>query len=325
MSNPFAAPVEIPLDVPVALRAAEPLPLVKARLGHITTTAYRSSTRRSVTRPSKPVLRVRQHHVDWIDDRLSGRDRAIMATVGRLRLVSGAQLERVHFAELSEDSRARDRRRVLSRLCDWRVLTSLQRRIGGVRAGSAVLVFALDSAGQMLAPRSYDQADRATKVRRSHTPRVVWLKHTLAISELYVTLVEYARARDFDFQAFVTEPACWWPNGLGGWLRDDAYFRLAASSYSDAWWLEQDMYRLDQHSEDLTSIRRKLLTYLDFVERGQLGPHGIVPRVLINVTDAKRQAAILGVIERLPHPASKLFHVTTHDQAVSYLLRVLHA
>ena len=117
---------------------------------------------------------------------------------------------------------------------------------------------------------------------------------------------------------------CWWPDGQGYWVRNDAYFRLASSDYSDAWWLEQDMHRPDRHSEDLPTIRRKLLTYLDFVERGQLGPHGVVPRVLINVTNAKRQADILGVIEHLPYPASKLFHVTTADQAVGYLSRVLH-
>jgi hypothetical protein len=85
------------------------------------------------------------------------------------------------------------------------------------------------------------------------------------------------------------------------------------------------MYRPDRHSEDLTSIRHKLTTYLDFVERGQLGPHGIVPRVLINVTNGKRQADIAGIIEHLPAPAPRLFHVTTSDQAVSYLLHVLRA
>jgi len=85
------------------------------------------------------------------------------------------------------------------------------------------------------------------------------------------------------------------------------------------------MYRYDRHSEDLPTIRRKLTTYFDFVERGQLGPNGVTPRVLISVANTRRLADIAGLIERLPAPASRLFHVTTTDQAVSYLLQVLHA
>ena len=51
----------------------------------------------------------------------------------------------------------------------------------------------------------------------------------------------------------------------------------------------------------------------------------VTPRVLISVTNAKRQAAILHLITQLPAPADRLFHVTTADQAVNYLLRVLRS
>lgn len=329
MNQPLAAPTGVPADTPpgapVASRSAARLSLVRAALGQIATTARdtRSSRKRPLPKEAKSPARVRQHHVEWVDDRLSDRDRAIIASVRRVRVVTGAQLERLHFAGLSERSRARSRRLVLSRLADWRVLMRLQRRVGGVRRGSSGLVFALDSAGQWLSPRAHDLSGHLKPIRRPHTPQEIFLNHALAVSELYVGLVERARIDAFELLAFATEPDCWWPDGLGRWLRPDAYLRIANARYSDAWWLEQDMDRPDRHSESLADIRRKLLAYLDFVQRGQLGPGGVTPRVLISVTNTKRAADIAGVIERLPAPAQQMFHVTTADQAVSYMVRVL--
>jgi hypothetical protein len=92
---------------------------------------------------------------------------------------------------------------------------------------------------------------------------------------------------------------------------------LAGKGYTDSWWLEQD-----QGTEHLPVIRRKLTTYLDFAAR-RLGPHDVMPRVLISVPSEKREIAVESVIHRLPEPASQLLHVTAHVRAPKYLLRVL--
>jgi protein involved in plasmid replication-relaxation len=131
--------------------------------------------------------RVRQAHVEWVAERLSDRDRAIIGSVARLRLATGAQLERLHFHGLSPRVRARVRRRVLARLVAWRVLMCLERRIGGVRAGSTGLTFALDTAGQQLVRH------RDGSSRRPREPSVTLLGHTLSIAEVYVALVERSR------------------------------------------------------------------------------------------------------------------------------------
>jgi hypothetical protein len=260
-------------------------------------------------------LRVRTRHVEWVQARVGERDRTIIASVHRLRLVSGIQLERLHFRDLAPASRARIRRRVLARLTSWRVLMTLERRIGGMRAGSSGLVYALDTAGQQLARLTTN--DEGTAIRRPGTPGLALLGHTLAVSELYVSLTELARAEDFEVTTFDTEPACWWPNGYGGWLKPDAYLCVATMDHTDSWWLEQD-----QGTEHLPTIRRKLSVYLDFAARG-LGPGGIMPRVLVSVPNEARQTAIQSVIRRLPDPADKLLHVTTTPQAARYLLQVL--
>jgi len=269
-------------------------------------------TRRGGVAGGRNVQRVRQAHVEWVDARLSERDRKIIETITRLRLASSFHLERLHFLDLSPSVRDRVRRRVLARLVAWRVLLTLERRIGGVRAGSAGLVFALDTAGRQLAGLD------GSAMRRSREPSVVLLGHSLAASELYVSLVELSTANGCTVADYRTEPACWQALPLGGWLKPDAYLKLSTTGFDDHWWVE-----IDKGSEHLPVIRRKLLTYLDYANTGGLGPGGVLPRVLVTVPDEARQAAIAGVIDRLSPDANELLHVTTEGDAPQYLLRVL--
>src|SRR5579859_6901271 len=85
--------------------------------------------------------RVRAAYVQWVAERLSERDWAIVEIVNRLRLVRGDHLERLFFSDLAVGSRVVSRGRVLRRLVAWRVLDVLPRRIGGDRRGSSASVF----------------------------------------------------------------------------------------------------------------------------------------------------------------------------------------
>lgn len=262
--------------------------------------------------------RVRLGHVEWVADRLSERDRAIVSTVNRLRLATGLQLERLHFTDLSGRSRNVKRWQVLKRLVDWGVLVPLPRRIGGPAHGSAKLVYALDSTGQGVTQLHATGSTDTSQVRRPGTPGERFVAHTLAVSELYVRLVEAAQHGQFRLRRFDAEPASWVPNGLGGWLKPDAYAVLSSDVYDDAWWIE-----VDRATEHLPTLRRKLTAYLDFMERGQLGPSGVMPRVFVTVPDEQRQAAVAAMLERLPEVAAKLLYVTTFDRAVQTVAQVL--
>ncbi len=308
MSWPYEGPVAAPLAGPLASsnRSVE---------SPLTAGTFLSDQAESSWWRARPTpRRVRQAHVAWVADRLGERDRAILDTVNRLRLVTGRQLERLHFADVSLSVRARVRRRVLGRLVRWRVLLTLERRIGGVRAGSSGLVFALDSAGQRLARSA------SGTVRRPELPGLPFVAHQLAVSELYVSLVELSRHEGFSVDAFTAEPVCWWPNSLGGWLKPDAFLSLTGGDVTDAWWLE-----LDRSTEHLPTVRRKLRAYLDFASRGQVGPTGVMPRVLVCVPDDARREAVAGVIARLPAPAEELLHATEATAAPRFLLTALRS
>jgi hypothetical protein len=228
--------------------------------------------------------------------------------VARLRLVTGAQLERLHFAELADTSRPVVRRRVLGRLVRARVLATLERRIGGVRAGSSGLVYALDIAGKRLMAED----GRAT---RPGVPGERHVRHVLAVSQLYVDLVEMERAGELGLEQFEAEPASWWPDGRSGRLKPDAHALVANSDYSDHWWVEVDLA-----TEHLPTIKSKLVAYLDFDKLGQLGPGGIMPWVLVTVPDAMRCSGIDRLIHQLQGRASELFTVALHNDAAEVIM-----
>ena len=78
-----------------------------------------------------------------LDEQLSPRDLAVIAGVASLRYLTARQLERWHYRGPTPLARARAARRGLERLTELRYLARLERRIGGVRAGSAGSVYTL--------------------------------------------------------------------------------------------------------------------------------------------------------------------------------------
>lgn len=262
--------------------------------------------------------RVRWSYVEALAERLTDRDWQIIASLDRVRLATGLQLERLHFHDLAARSRSVKRWQVLKRLSDARVLLPLERRVGTSRRGSSKLVYVLDSAGLRLARMHADAEPGERSVRRPREPGERFVAHGLAVTDLYVTLVEQARLGRLGLEEFLVEAAAYWSNGLGGWIKPDAFVKLLQGDITDYWWYEADLA-----TESLPTIRTKLLAYLDFVQRGQLGPDGIVPRVLIGVPSAKRQADVQSVINSLPDPAEVMFAVALIPDVATVMAREL--
>lgn len=257
--------------------------------------------------------RVRMSYAERLATTLSARDWAIIDTVHRLRLVSGGQLERLHFSNLSLHSQSVVRGRVLKRLADARVLMPLERRIGTALRGSDKLCYGLDSAGHRLV-RMRANAELGGASRRPRVPGERFFAHALAVSELYASLVERSRLGRYTLDDFQAEPDAWVRDGLGSWLKPDAFAKLSRGDVSDYWWVEADLA-----TESLPTVRGKLLAYLGFVERGQLGPDGIVPRVLIGVPTRARLTAVQRIVNALPTPADYMFRVVELTNAAAFM------
>jgi hypothetical protein len=245
---------------------------------------------------------------------LSERDWHLVRELRKTRVATGNQLTRLLFDDLSPHTRDRVRRRVLARLADRQVVAVLERQIGGVRAGSSGAVYTLGVAGQRLAQIDAASTDELPRIRRPWTPSALFLNHSLAVTELYVRLVERSRSAPFKVSGFETEPACWWPNGWGGFVKPDALVMLSTARYDELVWLE-----VDRGTESLPTIKRKLLDYVDFVEGGQLGPRDAVPYVVITTPDEQRRSAVRQLVDVLPNVPDGLFSVVTFEEAADFL------
>jgi hypothetical protein len=255
--------------------------------------------------------------VGRIAEGLSDRDRGILADVARVRVLTGKQVERLHFAELEGAHRDRTRRRVLERLVALQLLTPLERRIGGVRAGSAGLVYALGPAGQRLHELTEDGA--RGRIRRPGTPTARFMIHNLAVAELYVGLVEAARSGALALVDYRAEPACWWRDSDGEWIKPDAYAVVNASDLEDSYAIE-----VDQATESVPTLRRKFMTYVNLAAGDESGPAGgPLPRVLVTVPDERRLAAVGELLRTLPEPAEHLFTAVENDRACKLIQEML--
>lgn len=266
-------------------------------------------------RPSTP-QRASRAYAERLAPTLSPRDWAIIEVISSLTMLTGSQLERLLFPLLTTSrSRSVVRWRALKRLVDARVLCAYP--LPGHHAGSHERCYALDTVGQRLM-RIRDNLAGRGHLRRPTRPGERFVLHTIATSELYVALTECCAGQHIVTERYLVADAATWRLERGGWLRPDAFCLLRHGVVRDYWWIE-----VDRATESLPTIRRKLRTYLAFVESGQLGPDGIVPRILFSCPTEERRAAIRREVQALPEPASVMFCAATHQASPGFLIREL--
>lgn len=251
--------------------------------------------------------------------RLGPRDLAVLGSLQELRLLSGAQIRRLHFPGSNLVTQARKSRAALQRLTELQTVVRLRRRVGGIRAGSEGHVYGLSGLGQSVLDLDRDESRRHRRVPET---KLAFQSHVLAVSELAVGLTEQARTGACVIEEFRAEPGCWrWFGGLGGGrrvLKPDAYARLGIGEYELTAFIEQDM-----DTESLPTITRKLGVYVDYWRSGaEQHQRGVFPRVWWLVPDIARLRAITATIQRVSADARDLFTVALTDQATALLTRL---
>jgi hypothetical protein len=250
-------------------------------------------------------------------DDLSARDREVIELTGRFGVVSGRQVERLFF-EAGENpaSNARLARRALARLVERRILVRLERRIGGVRAGSAGAVYRLAAVGDRLVRLWRGDGGRG---RAAREPGRLFVRHGVAVTETFVRLREAERKGSLDLLAFDPEPTSWRPfASVGGRtiLKPDAYARLGLGEYEDRYFIE-----IDCGTEGRGALAAKCRTYLAYFRAGtEQADHGVFPRVVWITTTEQRVSLIVDVCVHLPAESWPLFAVTTPERAEALFL-----
>lgn len=245
---------------------------------------------------------------------LSERDLAIVADVERYRYLSSRQIERLHFADHASDTTAsRACRLVLKRLTKQDALRRLERRIGGVRAGSSSFVYALGPLGQRLLHE--DERGRY----RYLEPSTDFLEHTLEVAELVVGLKGAARKSAIELIGVESEPQCWrsFSRGLSGRevLKPDLALTIGRGEYEYRWYVEID---LATHSP--AAIVRKCHTYRNYWATGtEQERHEVFPKVLILVPHERRAALLRRAIAGARDLKGDLFAVELIEQGLVHI------
>lgn len=249
--------------------------------------------------------------------KLSDRDRSILTTVSQLRLLRADQIERLLFSDLSGgESAARHCRRTLVKLCELRLLARLERRIGGVRAGSSGHIYTLAPAGRRLV--AHWNGDERPSNRGVHEPGLPFVEHTLQISELRVRLHEAEQQGQLELLGFDAEPASWRAyvsaSGAAATLKPDAYLRLGVGE-----WEERCLVEVDLASEGRGALARKLRAYRDYYRTGrEQAADGVFPRVVwLTTTDTRAQ--LIRTVAKEHTPAPGVFTVARLDDPIAAL------
>ena len=254
-------------------------------------------------------------------DELSPRRWTVLRAVGELRLVSGGQLRRRFYGEAGA-SAARLARLDLAALHEARILHRLERRIGGVRAGSSGFVYALGPVGRRLL--ELDAGEGLPYGRSRYEPTVGFVEHALAVSEVWVGLHEHLhgpvtgeREADFDFRV---ERRAWRSYldaiGVSATLKPDAEVHLRRQRFEDRWWIE-----VDRATERRSTVRRKLAAYVAYFHTGQEQQRtGMFPLTAWLTTTEARAEVLREVIATFAPRDRRLFRVGLLSAAVPLLL-----
>lgn len=258
--------------------------------------------------------RVGRRELVRVAQAMSERDGQILRVVAELRIASAGQIEALVFTEGSALTRARRSRGALARLTEWGVVARLERRIGGVRAGSSSYLYRLAPAGRRLL---------GLPVRAGwREPGLDHLQHTLAAGDLHVALAQAAARGEIEGFEVEHEPGIWRRfTGLGGdrqWLKPDLFVTVISGDMEWIWFVE-----IDRGSESLRRIAAKADQYVAYWRTGQEQQRlGVFPKVAWIAPDEARATALQEALERAGEPAVALSTVTTTDRALHTLRQI---
>ena len=249
---------------------------------------------------------------------LTPRERAIIDTLDRLRVATTEQLRRIHFADLTARSAARQAPALLASLAARQVVVRLERQVGGVRAGSKAAVWSLDAAGQRLASSCGPAGGHHR--RRPWTPSLSFLAHRLSVSEVFASLSEREQAGAVEVLDFDAEPLSWrrFTSAHGGtaYLKPDAFVRLGIGKVERAAFVE-----IDRDTESRSTLAVKLRAYRQYWETGrEQERRGYFPRVVFAVPSEERKAVLVDLFAHQPTETWPLWQVVLVDDLTEVLI-----
>ena len=238
----------------------------------------------------------------------------LLALVAAHRFATTTQLARLTAPEYASSASAlRQTQRHLASLAQQRLLTSLERRVGGWQGGSAVTIWAATTRGHRLVAPDEGEGE----VPRRQRPREVsttFLDHLLAITEVRTSIEEAVRQEADTEAAVALEPDCWRtalsPSGQVQVLRPDLAVTITSPAYEDRYLIE-----VDRATENPGRVIATCWRYQEHqATSAQASDGGVFPLVVWLVPTDRRRHHLERAIAHSTGLLRDLFRVIRLDQ-----------
>ena len=272
----------VPVDVPVGSNSTGASAQV-SRVGD-QTRETNTPARNEPERPARPhSTRAGRGRIGGVQlarmaEGLSHRDRQLLGSIAEHSYLSTKHIEGLWFGGRSTATAERLARRAMTRLERLGLVQPLERRVGGVRAGSSARIWQLSAAGRRLV------ADHGG-AKRPHEPSPRLLAHALAVADARVTMHQIPDDMPTISTIEVQIEAAAWRRylGLGGdrrLLQPDLAVTIHGQddqgSFEDRWFIE-----VDCGTESLPTLLKKCRQYDDYRQSGdEQTAHDVFPRIL---------------------------------------------
>lgn len=277
--------------------------------------------------PTAATTRVGHRQLQAITDQLDAADRELLALLAMHRFATTKQLAEITNFDnryISERSALRQTTRRLNRHRRLRLVDHLERRIGGIRAGSTGYIWHLTEPGhrmlRILHPPSGSDTDSMTR-RRHTSPSYTFLTHTLAITETRLIIQHAIQAAGGSLTLVRTEPDCWrtWldPGGGTRWLKPDLeVITRTAGGDEDHWLIE-----IDLGTENPARLIAKCRDYQAHFNTGiHQTRYGYYPQVVWVLNSIQRAYWLEQQIHANQDLISRLFRIVKSNKELNELI-----
>ena len=238
----------------------------------------------------------------------------LLALVAAHRFATTTQLARLTAPEYASSASAlRQTQRHLASLAQQRLLTSLERRVGGWQGGSAVTIWAATTRGHRLvaAENGEDEDEEVSRRQRPREVSTTFLDHLLAITEVRTSIEEAVRQQRDTEATVALEPDCWRtalsPSGQVQVLRPDLAVTITSPAYEDRYLIE-----VDRATENPGRVIATCWRYQE--HQAQAGDDGVFPLVVWLVPGDRRRHRLERAIAHSTGLLRDLFRVIHLDQ-----------
>lgn len=249
-----------------------------------------------------------------MDNSLQPTEQLFLDLLHDHRFLTTHQLARLFRHQFgNRRSAKRQTLRHLDSLREQRLVTALERRVGGWQGGSAVTIWTLTTKGLRLL------TGKRTGRIRPHHYSTTFLEHLLAVAEVRVLLEETTHQTP-GLEALVeTEPRCWrtylGSAGMATTLKPDLALGVTTTDFVDYYFVE-----VDRATENPGRVIRKCWQYETYrrtgAEQKQLGVFPLVVWVVPNLGRAEQLRQAISTEPKLP---GQLFIVITHEHLSSLI------